>query len=561
MAVRALARREPQKSCADTATGRARRPNTSRPEQTATSRAFALSAGWSGLPIQRKCAACEDEEERPIARAAADGAISMPSDPSEIEAEHVADQVMRMADGTRAALAIHSRPSRASAARVGASCAEGGATHDVSALVSRATSGGGDALDPGTRTFMESRFGRDFGDMRVHTGAGAAGSARAMNALAFTAGRDIVFAGGRYEPNSDQGRRLIAHELVHTVQPHDGAAIHRQTPGPGGATPACGPPPGCPPSFCTPLPGGSFAAGLARDIAAPGLLLGIARNVNTRVVPLWRQYLFGGSAPQDLSGTFGKDFTKSTTTDATTDFLGEELRKDLETNPPTFPGGASAIVVDIPTRIPTAITAIGTPGDLHEMNFNDIGEIPGNIAGAIGKNQASCPVGAMPSPFDDDRRVEGTAAVTKNPDGSLTATTAIAFTVRDTVDLCPGNCGAGLEQAATLPMSRFEASGVSGDVPFVVRFAAPPRTVVAHPPAPGTGPASGEVIASALRIREAPSTSSRILGVYPRGAAITIECETTGTDVDGNTTWDKTDRGFVSDRYVRRTGSGVPPAC
>jgi hypothetical protein len=76
----------------------------------------------------------------------------------------------------------------------------------------------GRALDPSTRAFMEPRFGRDFSDVRVHTDPGAAASARAIDAHAYTAGRDIVFGPGRYRPDTPDGRKLIAHELTHVVQ-------------------------------------------------------------------------------------------------------------------------------------------------------------------------------------------------------------------------------------------------------------------------------------------------------------------------------------------------------
>jgi outer membrane protein OmpA-like peptidoglycan-associated protein len=65
---------------------------------------------------------------------------------------------------------------------------------------------------------MEPRFGTSFADVRVHNDARAAASARSIDAHAFTAGPDIVFAEGRYAPGSDQGLRLLAHELTHVVQ-------------------------------------------------------------------------------------------------------------------------------------------------------------------------------------------------------------------------------------------------------------------------------------------------------------------------------------------------------
>jgi len=76
----------------------------------------------------------------------------------------------------------------------------------------------GQALDASTRSFMEPRFGHDFSGVRVHTDARAAQSARAVNALAYTVGRDVVFGAGLYIPGTMGGKRLLAHELTHVVQ-------------------------------------------------------------------------------------------------------------------------------------------------------------------------------------------------------------------------------------------------------------------------------------------------------------------------------------------------------
>ena len=65
---------------------------------------------------------------------------------------------------------------------------------------------------------MEPRFGHDFSQVRVHTDARAAESARAVNALAYTVGRDVVFGTGQYMPGTMEGKRLMAHELTHVVQ-------------------------------------------------------------------------------------------------------------------------------------------------------------------------------------------------------------------------------------------------------------------------------------------------------------------------------------------------------
>lgn len=85
--------------------------------------------------------------------------------------------------------------------------------------------GDGEPLDRDTREFMEPRFGADFSQVRVHTGPGAARSAQLLAANAYTVGSDIYFAPGQYRPGGEQGRRLIAHELTHTIQ--QGASLHR----------------------------------------------------------------------------------------------------------------------------------------------------------------------------------------------------------------------------------------------------------------------------------------------------------------------------------------------
>lgn len=76
----------------------------------------------------------------------------------------------------------------------------------------------GRPLDAGTRGYMEPRFGHSFADVRVHTDTRADESARAMSAVAYTVGRDMVFGAGAYQPGTASGRRLLAHELAHVVQ-------------------------------------------------------------------------------------------------------------------------------------------------------------------------------------------------------------------------------------------------------------------------------------------------------------------------------------------------------
>jgi hypothetical protein len=88
---------------------------------------------------------------------------------------------------------------------------------------------------------MESRFGRDLSQVRVHTDAKAAESARTLNALAYTVRNDIVFGADQYSPHERRGRGLIAHELGHVLQQSSLAhpAVHYQKPdtGPGDVHP------------------------------------------------------------------------------------------------------------------------------------------------------------------------------------------------------------------------------------------------------------------------------------------------------------------------------------
>jgi uncharacterized protein DUF4157 len=94
----------------------------------------------------------------------------------------------------------------------------GSAPGTVPPIVHQVLRSSGQPLDASTRAFMELRFGHNFSQVRVHTDAQAAESARAVSALAYTVGRRVVFAGGQYAPSTSKGRRLLAHELVHTIQ-------------------------------------------------------------------------------------------------------------------------------------------------------------------------------------------------------------------------------------------------------------------------------------------------------------------------------------------------------
>src|SRR2546429_3347602 len=85
-------------------------------------------------------------------------------------------------------------------------------------IVHEVLSAEGQPLDDGMRSVMESRLGHDFSRVRAHTDARAVESAQAVKALAYTVGTDVVFNAGRYQPETIEGRKLLAHELTHVLQ-------------------------------------------------------------------------------------------------------------------------------------------------------------------------------------------------------------------------------------------------------------------------------------------------------------------------------------------------------
>lgn len=95
---------------------------------------------------------------------------------------------------------------------------DAGSVRDTPPIVGEAAGRDGRSLEPALMREMESRLGHDFSRVRIHTGERADRAARSIGARAYTSGADIVFARGEYEPARQEGRRLLAHELVHVVQ-------------------------------------------------------------------------------------------------------------------------------------------------------------------------------------------------------------------------------------------------------------------------------------------------------------------------------------------------------
>jgi outer membrane protein OmpA-like peptidoglycan-associated protein len=196
------------------------------------------------------CAECEEQEHQVLRSPAASSslasgrelasdrmgflegfALSNPGDQLEQQAELVADLVLRMPDPVRQNIATEGSTVQAGAVSRFASPLGGGINTMAATSTDRmrlGLRGDGAALSSAARSFFEPRFGRDFSDVRVHTNDAAARSARALEAVAYTVGPDVVFSAGQYQPDSIEGRKLLAHELAHVVQQgHSGELPHR----------------------------------------------------------------------------------------------------------------------------------------------------------------------------------------------------------------------------------------------------------------------------------------------------------------------------------------------
>jgi hypothetical protein len=167
--------------------------------------------------VQRRCAACEqeeklqrkeDEEEQPIQLKLAKE-FDVQRKCSHCEEE----EKLQMKGETNA----------------GGGMVAPSAVHDV-------INSSGQKLDEGTRGFMESRFGYDFGNVQIHNDSLAHQSSSEINALAYAHGNHIVFGSGQYQPSANSWKRLLAHELTHVIQQTVNAGItnpviQRRTPG------------------------------------------------------------------------------------------------------------------------------------------------------------------------------------------------------------------------------------------------------------------------------------------------------------------------------------------
>jgi hypothetical protein len=190
-------------------------------------RSRSVSPLSTGMPLlQRKCACgggcprCKDELGIQTKLK-----IGEPGDKYEQEADRIADEVMRMPEPsvqrqmeTQEEEEEEEMVQRKAIASPLSPVSQGEDESEIPSIVHDVLRSPGQPLDSETRGFMESRFGQNFGEVLVHSDVQAADSARTLNALAYTVGRHIVFDGGRYAPQTSTGKRLMAHELTHTLQ-------------------------------------------------------------------------------------------------------------------------------------------------------------------------------------------------------------------------------------------------------------------------------------------------------------------------------------------------------
>lgn len=143
--------------------------------------------------------------------------VNHPGDRCERAADRVASQVMQARPLTSHLGGLHG-PARLTVSRQSQASRPTNGLSDVPQVVRDVLHSPGQPLDQSTRSFAESRLGHDFSAVRVHTDTRAAESAEAVQARAYTVGRDMVFAAGEYRPATSGGRRLLTHELAHVIQ-------------------------------------------------------------------------------------------------------------------------------------------------------------------------------------------------------------------------------------------------------------------------------------------------------------------------------------------------------
>ncbi|MBK5124367.1 DUF4157 domain-containing protein [Burkholderia sp. R-69980] len=239
--------------------------------------------------------------------------------------------------------------------------------------------------------------------------------------------------------------------------------------------PSCAVNPDCPDDYCLPFPTRQEALA---DRASDGeSILSTIATANSHAEPLFRRYVFSPGPAGDISAEYAPDFSSSLNTRYVSEQIHPLVQADIQSHPPAFPADGGWVTVNYDTdarkdALKQQFNQLATDG----LVFSDPFEVPGLIAGGVGRDQGFCNVGANTSGAQEDSRsARVTAEVFRNPDSTLVINPIVNYTVVDTIDFCPGNCGGFFARhlGGTVQMSRWEASGISGDVPFTVTFQGP----------------------------------------------------------------------------------------
>lgn len=181
-------------------------------------------------------------------------AINNPGDEYEQEADRASEQVLRMPDPQGERQSGKPEPGH-ERLQMHQAVPNSAGSSDASPAVLEVLRSPGHPLDARTRSFMEPRFAKNFGNVRVHSDAQAVQSAQAVQARAYTVGHHVVLGAGEYAPGTTAGRALLAHELAHVVQQSSVAACAGNALGT---------------LLLQRQPGGPTYGNLPRDLPAPG---------------------------------------------------------------------------------------------------------------------------------------------------------------------------------------------------------------------------------------------------------------------------------------------------
>jgi hypothetical protein len=391
--------------------------------------------------------------------------VGSPDDPFEREADVVADQVMRMPEQNF----IQRKCSHCEEEKVSRKPLSQTITPLIQTsrkgndLVSNtvenginSSRGSGSALDGHTQSFMSSRFGSDFSSIKIHTDNESVQLNRSLNAKAFTVGNDVYFNEGQYNPGSFAGKQLLAHELTHVVQQKGKATYQVQRAS----------------NFCVPYASATEATDAEWWLRNTYLRLEGIETFGTEVFNLYDSYLnrhpgdslsprvFNDSGSY-IHNSFKDDGYIKDDMDEVLDLVAARLH--MMPGPPLRSGESSLMSL---SNFLSASEMNNRP-----INFSNPFSVSGHIAGNIGSSDAG----------DDYRKITRAnvnieKVVLFGDTGYHLIELIPHYEVFDTIDFCPGDPGAPLEQLVTTTMSRLEASGEAYDMPFKVVFSPESRS-------------------------------------------------------------------------------------